>query len=291
LVALGQANGTFAAPVVAVANFGVNQGWTSDNIFRREMADVNGDGRDDIVGFGTFGVQVALAQSNGTFSAPTLGSNNFNPANGWASQDGFARTLADVNGDGRADIVGFGIAGTFVALGTGTGTFGAANFVLANFGVNQGWTSNNRFHREVGDVNGDGRADIVGFGTAGTLVALGQANGTFAAPVFALNNFGTNQGWSSQDAFTRDLADVNGDGRDDIVGFGVAGTLVSYGLSNGLFAAAEFELANFGANQGWTSDNIFHRELADVNGDGRADIVGFGQNGVFAAIAFDGQVI
>ncbi|WP_157573160.1 FG-GAP-like repeat-containing protein [Novosphingobium sp. AAP83] len=291
LVALGQAGGTFAAPVTAVANFGVDQGWSSDNIFRREMADVNNDGRADIVGFGFAGVLVSLAQANGTFGAATLGSSNFNPANGWTTQDSFARTLADVNGDGFADIVGFGVAGTFVSLGTGTGSFGTASLALNNFGANQGWSSNNVFHREVGDVNGDGHADIVGFGAAGTLVALGQANGTFAAATLALGNFGTNQGWSTQDVFTRDLADVNGDGRDDIVGFGVAGTFVAYGLDNGTFSTAAFDLANFGRDQGWSSDNTFHRELADVNGDGFADIVGFGFGGVFVASAFDGLVL
>lgn len=291
LVALGTAGGGFAPTFVAAANFGVDQGWSSNNVFHRELADVNGDGRDDIIGFGTFGVSVALAQAGGTFAAPTLGSTNFNPANGWSSQDSFVRTLADVNGDGLADIVGFGIAGTLVALGTGTGSFGPATLAVANFGANQGWTSNDRFHREVGDVNGDGRADIVGFGVAGTLVALGRADGTFAAPLFALNNFGTNQGWSAQDVFTRDLADVNGDGRDDIVGFGVAGSFVAYGQADGLFSAPTLDLGEFGRDQGWTSDNIFHRELADVNGDGRADIVGFGLAGVFAAIAFDELVI
>ena len=291
LVALGQAGGTFAAPVTAVANFGVDQGWSSDNIFHREMADVNNDGRADIVGFGFAGVLVSLAQANGTFGAATLGSSNFNPANGWSTQNGAARTLADVNGDGFADIVGFGAPGTFVALGNGTGSFGTATFALANFGISQGWSSNNVFQREVGDVNGDGRADIVGFGQAGTLVALGQANGTFAAATLALGNFGTNQGWSTQDVFTRDLADVNGDGRDDVVGFGVAGTFVAYGLANGTFSAASFDLANFGRDQGWNSDNTFHRELADVNGDGLADIVGFGFGGVFVASAFDGLVL
>jgi len=291
LVALGQANGNFAAPFVAVANFGQDQGWSSANIFHRELADVNGDGRDDIVGFGTAGVLVSLAQVGGTFGAPILGSTNFNPANGWTSQDAFARTLADVNGDGFADIIGFGVPGSFVALGTGTGSFGAATFARADFGANQGWTSNNQFHREVGDVNGDGRADIVGFGQAGTLVALGQANGSFGGPALMLGNFGTSQGWTSQDLFPRDLADVNGDGLADIVGFGVAGTLLAAGQADGSFSTASFELANFGRNQGWSSDNIFHRELADVNGDGRADIVGFGQSGVFAALAFSGLVI
>jgi len=291
LAVLGSANGGFGPLFEAITDFAVNQGWTSDNLFHRALADVNGDGRDDIIGFGVAGVLVALAQAEGRFGAPALASTNFNPANGWTSQNSFARTLADVNGDGFADIIGFGVPGTFVALGSGTGMFGEARLALANFGANQGWTSDNIFHRELGDVNGDGRADIVGFGADGTLVALGQADGTFAAPLFALNDFGLSQGWSTQDALTRDLADVDGDGRADIVGFGLAGTFVANGLANGSFSAAALELANFGQNQGWVSNNRFPRELADVNGDGRADIVGFGQNGVFAAIAFDGQVI
>jgi hypothetical protein len=37
-------------------------------------------------------------------------------AGGWTSADRFPRQLADVNGDGRADIVGFGDAGVWVAL-------------------------------------------------------------------------------------------------------------------------------------------------------------------------------
>ncbi|OYY75056.1 MAG: hypothetical protein B7Y43_19165, partial [Sphingomonas sp. 28-62-20] len=90
-----------------------------------------------------------------------------------------------------------------------------------------------------------------------------------------VNNFAINAGgWSSQDRFSRHVADVNGDGFADIVGFGQAGTFVSYGQRDGSFSAVTFASANFGANQGWTSDNAFRRELIDVNRDGRADIVG-----------------
>ena len=98
-------------------------------------------------------------------------------------------------------------------------------------------------------------------------------------------------GWSSQDRFPRMAADVNGDGLADIVGFGQAGTLVALGAANGTFATPITGTANFGVNQGWSSDNTFHREMADVNGDGRADIVGFGFSGVFVASAFDGLVL
>lgn len=285
LASYGFADGTYSAVKPLLADFGQAQGWTSDNAFHRELADVNGDGRADIVGFGTAGVLVALATSNG-FTPAALGTSNFNAANGWSSEDAFTRTLADVNGDGFADIVGFGSAGTLVSLGNGDGTFKAPMLGLANFGTQQGWTSDNLYHRELADVNGDGKADIVGFGSAGAYVALSNGDGTFQSANLALANFGVAQGWSSEDAFTRHLGDVNGDGFADIVGFGVKGTYVAYGQSNGTFSAAAFDIADFGANQGWTSDQLYHRELADLNRDGQIDIVGFGVSGALASHTF-----
>jgi hypothetical protein len=54
------------------------------------------------------------------------------------------------------------------------------------------------------------------------------------------------------------------------------------------FGPMALRLASFGAGTsagGWASDDHFPRELADVNGDGRADIVGFGDAGVYVALA------
>ena len=48
------------------------------------------------------------------------------------------RYLADLNGDSKADIIGFGDAGVWVALSNGDGTFQAASFVLADFGYHGG---------------------------------------------------------------------------------------------------------------------------------------------------------
>jgi hypothetical protein len=41
--------------------------------------------------------------------------------------------------------------------------------------------------------------------------------------------------------------------------------------------------SSFGTDNGWTSQNTYPRELAEINGDGRADIVAFGSNGVYVA--------
>jgi hypothetical protein len=113
-------------------------------------------------------------------------------------------------------------------------------------------------------------ADIVGFGDAGVWASLATGNGHFAAPTFELAAFGPNAGgWSSDDRYPRELADVNADGLADIVGFGDAGVWTSLATGNGHFAAPTFELAAFGPNAGgWSSDDRYPRELADVNADG-----------------------
>ena len=138
-------------------------------------------------------------------------------------------------------------------------------------------------------MNGDGMADIVGFGAAGVHVSLATGDGHFAPSTFELAAFGPNAGgWSSDDTYPRELADVNGDGKADIVGFGAAGVHVSLATGDGHFAAPTFELAAFGPGAGgWSSDNLYTRELTDVNGDGTADIVGFGQAGVYVSQAHD----
>ena len=206
---LATGNGHFAAPTFELAAFGPNAGgWSSDDRYPRELADVNADGLADIVGFGDAGVWASLATGNGHFAAPTFELAAFGPnAGGWSSGTSYPRELADVNADGLADIVGFGDAGVWTSLATGNGHFAAPTFELAAFGPNAGgWSSDDRYPRELADVNADGLADIVGFGDAGVWASLATGNGHFAAPTFELAAFGPNAGgWSSDTAIRASL--------------------------------------------------------------------------------------
>lgn len=265
--------------------FGYKQGWTSDFFYHRELADVNGDGLPDIVGFGQAGVYVSRGNGDGAFGGTSFAGRMFAPdAGGWTSQIRYPRHVADVNGDGRADIVGFADDGVYVALGTGTGSFGPVGFRAAAFGVQQGWLSDGSFPRMLADVNGDGRADIVGFGQDDVYVALGRADGGFTTAVASHVGFTRNTGWTNQDAYTRQLADVNGDGKADIVGFADDGVYVSLATGDGRFGDMAFAFSGFGRNSGWISDDRYHRELADVNGDGKVGIVGFGEDRILVAL-------
>ena len=102
----------------------------------RMMSDVNGDGMQDVVGFADNGVYVAL--STGTdFGAGSYWHSNFGANDGWTNEKN-PRMLADVNGDGMQDVVGFANAGTYVSTSISS-EFGPASYWIRQFGYDQGW--------------------------------------------------------------------------------------------------------------------------------------------------------
>ena len=258
----------FAAPIKVYEHLGYKHGWRIDR-HPRLLADVNGDGRADIVGFGNAGTYLALSNGKG-FERPRLVLDTYGYDQGWRV-DRHPRLLADVNGDGREDIVGFANAGTYLALSTGTGFENRK--ALDAFGYKAGNWRVERHPRMLADVDGDGRADVVGFGNAGVFVA--RSTGTGFTPLKRwIKFYGYRSGSMRVDKHPRYLADVNGDGRADVIGFG--NTRAVYSLSTGRsFARPETLIGDMGYNQGWRV-GVHDRLVADLDGNGTADVVGFG---------------
>lgn len=214
------------------------------------IGDVNGDGHPDLAinnEYTTSTVSIFLGNGNGTFRAARNFDVGYFPS---------AVALADLNGDGRLDLVvaNEGSHSVSLLLGNGNGTFSAArNLASGAFPLSVA----------LADMNGDGRTDLTVVNNRSNSVSLflGNGNGTFQA---ARNR---TTGYSPQSVA---VADVNGDGRRDLeianTGNGVApGNTVSIllGNGNGTFQAAH----NF-------TTGVFPRSLhvADLNGDGRADL-------------------
>ncbi|HEY4167835.1 MAG TPA: alkaline phosphatase family protein [Reyranella sp.] len=283
-IALSHGDGQFGPAALVLQNLGFNQGWRIDR-HPRVLADLNGDGLSDIVGFGDAGVWTVLCAGQPSSDKASIGPlkfvlANFGYSQGWRVAQ-HPRLLADLTGDKRADIVGFGNDGMWVALGRGDGGFADAKLAINDFGFNQGWRTDVH-ERLTGDLTGDGKVDLVAFGNDGVWTALSRGDGSFTPAKLVVANFGANQGWRTSQ-HPRFVADLRGNRHADLIGFGNDGVWTALGNGDGTFAAPRFVLANFGVNQGWTVAN-HPRFLADTTGDGRPDIVGFGNDGVWVAL-------
>jgi hypothetical protein len=209
--------------------------------------------------------------------------NAYGPSSGgWTDNNVYPRHLVDVNGDGLPDVVGFGAAGVYVSLNTGT-SFGSPQLWINDFGTAQTWTDNNVYPRHLVDVNGDGRPDVVGFAEAGVYVSLNTGT-SFGSPQLWINAYGPSSGgWSSNNVYPRYLVDVNGDGLPDVVGFATNGVYVS--LNNGTsFGSPQLWINDFGTAQRWTNNTARPRFPVDINSDGLPDVVGFTTDGVYVSL-------
>ncbi|WLQ39883.1 FG-GAP-like repeat-containing protein [Streptomyces laculatispora] len=261
--------------------------WLADK-HPRFLADTTGDGRLDIVGCHDDGLWVSLQDDEGKFAPladePVLRAfGHSEEAGGWLI-DKHPRFLADTTGDGRLDIVGCHDDGLWVSLQDDEGAFAEPLYILDDFGVDQGWISTDEHPRFLVKTTSDGEPDMVGFGPQGVVVARGRGDGTFEPAQLVLNDYGQAQGWTGE-KHPRLLADVTGDKNPDIIGFGNEGVWVSHNNGDGSFEKAQLVCRGFGYNEdvgGWRVDR-HSRFLADITGDGRVDIVGFGGPGVHVA--------
>jgi cell wall-associated NlpC family hydrolase/DNA-directed RNA polymerase subunit N (RpoN/RPB10) len=171
---------------------------------------------------------------------------------------------ADVNGDGRADVVARKPDGALLLYpntGNNTAPYSAGATIGSSW---QGFRT-----VTAGDVNDDGRADLLAVGSDGSLVQY-LNNGSASFPYSAGTVVGS--GWQG---FTSVIAaDVNGDARADLLAVGGDGSLRQY-VNTGSDTAPFSSGAVIGDS--WQG---FRQVMAgDVNGDHKADLLAIGTDG------------
>jgi RHS repeat-associated protein len=233
-------------------------GWNS-NYSLDKVADFDGDGKADLLGYGnvvTSQYAIAYGRSSGLAAWQNTGV-------AWNGNYGLDK-LADFNGDGKTDLLGYGN----VATGRYAIAYGRASGLAAWQNTGVAWQPSNYSLDKTGDFNGDGKADILGYGNVVSSQYAIAYGGAAAGGLAAWTNTGI--AWNGNYSLDK-LADLNGDGKIDILCYGcaVGGSYsASYGTATGLAA-----WANLGA--AWNG-NYGLDKIGDFNGDGRADVLGYG---------------
>ncbi len=100
-----------------------------------------------------------------------------NSMGGWRNER-HIRTTGDIDGDGMAEIVGFGDRGVYTAHSNGE-AFEQVKLAFSDLTYSAGVWLVGEHERVVADVNGDGLEDAAGFGGEDTVVAISRGDGTF----------------------------------------------------------------------------------------------------------------
>jgi hypothetical protein len=203
-------------------------------------ADFNGDGRPDFYYVDASGLNVILANSNGSYATPeTTAIGAATPQTGALGPSAGSCWAADFNGDGFADAVCF-TPGTetkpsaTIFIGNGDGTLRPdSTLSVPNNFVFQG---SQFFFIAFADINSDGHVDIVFYSSTGTLfTAFGNGSGQFEKVVPSQLTF-ADVSWVKGAT----VADINGDGHPDIVF--IDDPMVMLGVGDGTFIEANNNL-------------------------------------------------
>jgi len=261
-VLLGNGDGTYQTVV--------NYGSGGPTPIALDVVDVNGDGKPDIVVLNDscaepncsngHAIGVLLGNGDGSFQPPVI------YASGGSRVT--SMTVADVNGDGKPDLLVAESASDLegavgVLLGNGDGTFQPASmFPTGTFGA--------RF-LVVADLNGDGKPDLTitdnpdtGQEPGVVGVLLGNGDGTFRTVVTYSSG--------GNDARQVAVEDLNGDGHPDLVVLNYLNSTLGVLLGNGDGTFQPAVTISVGGPA--TSFTV-----GDLNGDGKPDLAVATYNG------------
>ena len=236
--------------------------------------DLDLERKEDVIAFDRSQQKVYVAKSNG--AGADLGP-RVEVKTGFCSNSQLCR-VGDFNGDGRTDLLRVNGSALQVSLAPTSGTlFGTTTTWHSTFGDRGNGTA----VWATGDVNADGRDDVVVFDrTTGSVYVTRSAGSSFTGNTQWHASFG-----GAGDKLV--VGDVTGDNRADIVQF-VPGATDVY------VAPANLAGTGFGTRTLWHSTiggaGTF-AEIGDVNGDNRDDAVIFerGTTGVVKVALSNGS--
>ena len=230
--------------------------------------DINGDGKPDLITANLYAKTIsvllnttATGATTASFATPQTFATGTSPV--WV-------TAADINRDGRPDLI--------VANNTNAGTISvllnttAPGAAIASFATQQVFaTGSYPQNITTADINSDGKLDVITANVGNPNSVSVLLNTTAAGATIA--TFSAQQTFPTQSAYAVTAADLNGDGKPELIVTNQDPTTGSISiLRNTTVSGAT--TATFATLQSVsTGTSTFSTAVADLNGDGKPDIV------------------
>jgi hypothetical protein len=259
-VLIGNSNGTYKQPgttPAVTASVVYPSYFLTQDILHAVSLTGNSSKLDLVLNFGSF-IVVALSNGDGTFQAPKS-----------VLETSFATQLlfADLNADGKQDLIATSQGISTIYLGNGDGTFAFPTSGLPS-SENIGTLQSN-LNSVLADFDGDGKLDLASGTASGHIsVAKGNGDGTF---------HGTPLLYSAKDPLiypdditVSAVADLNGDGLPDLLAYSFRrdnGLITGIAKPSGGFIYSTNVIKSSDFNDGFYSPTV-----ADFNGDGKPDV-------------------
>jgi hypothetical protein len=245
-------------------HFGAYESWwpnTFDGGLGTVLADVDADGRADLVtiGYGYVGVVRSQGRSFGGYESGLSGWF-------WGPHGTF---LCDVDGDKKADLVAATDYDVPVRRSLAYKNFATGGDLFGGYETWYGAAYYGSYATLCGDIDGDGRADLLVL-NGGSISVKRSTGSSFGASETAWP-----QGFNG--AHGNLLGDVDGDGKADLVGLADGYVAVLHGTGS----TSQGLLANYSNWYGQSYYGAHGTYLADVDGDGKADLVALNDDGAW----------
>lgn len=266
------------APGAATADFGAQHVLaTGATPYAVAAADIDGNGKPDLI-VANFDDDTISVLTNTT--TPGAATPNFaGPQVFAAGASPASVAAADVNGDGKSDLVIANYADTTVAVLLGTTAPGAAT---PGFAAPQPFATaagTSPYSVATSDINGDGKPDLVVANFSDTISVLLNTTAPGAAPP----SFGAQQAFATgTNSASVTAAEINGDGKPDLVVANLLNASISVLFNT---TAAGATTASFAPQQAFaTGSGPASVAAADVNGDGRLDLIVANSNNTISVL-------
>jgi|GEM_PF-6074594 hypothetical protein len=274
-------------------NFGQQQYY-----YTLQVADINGDGRPEIVGRFADGLRVYRYDTGSQVWSRLTTCERFADSQAWGTAQYYYQTIqcGDIDGDGIDEVIARAGGGIIVWKYNPTNGSWSQIAFSDRFPDNAYWTSWQYWVTiQLADVDGDKAKELIA--RSGTALEIWKFDTTTNTFVYQAGY----EGWSDPNNWnvpaqflTIQCGDLDGDGADEIFGNGILGLeAFKYNATTKTFTLMAPRIADTSTQFGWSASSQYATlQMADIDGDGAKEIIArAGPVGIMAFKIVNGQWI